>query len=79
MPSLVEIGPAVLEKYILKFRQCIFPIHYYLLLEKGYPFILKKIDFPLPKDALCQVWLKLAQHFWRRFFNFVNIFSLSRN
>ena len=55
MPSLVEIGPAVLEKYIFEFRQCIFPIHYYLLLEKGYPFILKKIDFPLPKDALCQI------------------------
>ena len=27
------------------------------------------------KDALCQVWLKLAQWFWRRrLFNFVNIF-----
>jgi hypothetical protein len=25
-------------------------------------------EFPLPKDALCQVWLKLAQWFWRRRF-----------
>ena len=33
---------------------------------------------PSPKDALCQVWLKLAQ--WRRrFFNFLNVFSLFRN
>ena len=30
----------------------------------------------VPKDALCQVWLKLAHWFWRRFFNFVNVFSL---
>ena len=29
---------------------------------------------------MCQVWLKLAQWFWRRrFFNFVNAFSLFRN
>ena len=35
---------------------------------------------PSPKDALCQIWLKLAQWFWRRFFfYFVNVFSLSRN
>ena len=26
VPSLVEIGPAVLEKKIFKFRQCIFAI-----------------------------------------------------
>ena len=30
-----------------------------------------------PKDALCQVWLKLAQWFWRRrFLNFFNVFLL---
>mgnify|MGYP003691595853 CR=1 FL=1 len=35
---------------------------------------------PPPKDALCQVWLKLAKWFWRRrFFNFVNVFSLFFN
>jgi hypothetical protein len=39
---------------------------YYLPLEKGDPFILKKLEFPPPKDYLCQVWLKLAQWFWRR-------------
>ena len=38
------------------------------------------LESPLPKDALCQVWLKLAQWFWRRrFFNFVNVFLQFRN
>ena len=36
-----------------------------------------KFYSPSPKDALCQVWLKLAQRFWRRrFINFFNVFSL---
>ena len=26
---------------------------------------LKKLESTSPKDALCQVWLKLAQWFWR--------------
>ena len=43
-------------------------------------FHLNKLESPLPKDALCQVWLKLAQWFWRRrFLNLVNVFSLFRN
>ena len=41
---------------------------------------LNKLQFPSPKDALCQVWLKLAKWFWRRrFLNFVNVFSLFGN
>ena len=41
---------------------------------------LNKFEFPLPKDALCYVWLKLAQQFWRgRFLNFINVFLLFRN
>ena len=41
---------------------------------------LNKLESPSPKDALCQVWLKLAQWFWRRrFLNFVNVFSQFRN
>jgi hypothetical protein len=43
--------------------------HYNLPLEKGYPLSLNKFESPSPKDNLCQVWLKLAQWFWRRFFN----------
>ena len=38
----------------------------YLLLETGRALHLNKLESPLPKDALCQVWLKLAQWFWRR-------------
>ena len=41
---------------------------------------MNKIESHSPKDALCQVWLKLAQWSWRRsFFNFLNVFSLFRN
>jgi hypothetical protein len=34
---------------------------YYLPLEKGNPLHLNNLESPLPKDDLCQVWLKLAQ------------------
>jgi hypothetical protein len=34
----------------------------------GYPLGLNKLESPLPKNDLCQVWLKLAQWFWRRRF-----------
>ena len=47
----------------------------YLPLEKGGALHLNKLESPSPKNAMCQVWLKLAQWFWRRrFFNFVNVF-----
>ena len=38
----------------------------YLPLAKGGGLHLNKLESPSPKDALCQVWLKLAQWFWRR-------------
>ena len=52
----------------------------YLPLEKGGGLHLKKkLESPSPKDALCQVWLKLAKRFMRRrFLNFVNVFLLFR-
>jgi hypothetical protein len=37
-------------------------------LEKDYPLVLNKSESSSPKDNLCQVWLKLAQWFWRRRF-----------
>ena len=81
MSSLVEIGPVVLEKKIFKFRKCIFSLfRNYLPLGKGGALHLNKLESPSPKDALCQVWLKLAQWFWRRrFLNFVNVFTLFLN
>jgi hypothetical protein len=39
---------------------------YYLPFEKSNPLHLKKLESPFPKDDLFQVWLKLAQWFWRR-------------
>ena len=42
-------------------------------LEKGGALHLNKLDSPWV------VWLELAQRFWRRFSNFVNVFSLFRN
>jgi hypothetical protein len=30
---------------------------------------LNNLEFPLPKDDLYQVWLKLVRWFWRFFFN----------
>ena len=49
----------------------------YLPLGKGVAIHLNKLEFPILKDTLCQVSLKLAQWFWRRrFLNFVNVFSL---
>ena len=41
---------------------------------------LTKLESPSPKDALCQVFLKLAQWFSRRsIYNFVNVFLVLRN
>jgi hypothetical protein len=39
---------------------------YYLPLGKGVVLRLYNSESSLPKDDLCQVWLKLAQRFWRR-------------
>ena len=48
--------------------------------KKGGSLHLNKLESPSPKNALCQGWLKLAQWSWRRrFFKFVNVFSLLRN
>ena len=38
----------------------------YLPLEKCGVLHLNKLESPSPRDTLCQVWLKLAQWFWRR-------------
>jgi hypothetical protein len=56
------------RRRFLKIFRAFSLFHYYLPLEKGYPLSLNKIISPSPKDNLCQVWLKLAQWFWRRRF-----------
>ena len=66
-PSLVENGHVVLEKKNFKFLQYIFSLLCnYLPLENSMALYLNKLEFPSPKDALCQVRLKLVMWFWRR-------------
>ena len=61
----------------LNFLHIVLLFRYYLPLEKGVGLHLKKLESSSPKDALCQVWLKLAEWFLKRkFFKFVNVFSL---
>ena len=45
----------------------------YLPFEEDRALYLNNLEFPLPKDDLYQVWLKLACWFWRR--RFLKIFS----
>ena len=64
----------------LKFVNVFWLFRNYLPLEKGRALHLNKLEFPSPKDDLCQVWLKLTQWFWRRrFLKFVNVFLHFRN
>ena len=74
MPNLVEIGLVVLEKNILKFCQCIFTILKLSPLRNSETVHLKELEFPLPQDDLCQVWLKPTS-----FLKFVIVFSQFRN
>ena len=76
MQSLDEIGPVVQEKKIFKFCPYIFTILYYLLLERDVALHLNKLEFPSSKDTLCQVWLKLAQWFWRRRWKYKKVYGL---
>ena len=67
------------RRQFLKFWQCIFIISYLSPLGK-WDHHLNKLEYPSPKNALCQVWMKLAQWFWRRrFLNVINVLSLFRN
>ena len=60
MLNLVEISTMVLAKKIfLNFINMFLFFRKYLPLEKGGAFHLNKLEFPSPKDTLCQVcWNK---------------------
>ena len=62
------IGPVVLERRFLNFVIMIMfsLFRKYLPLEIGVVLYFKKLESPSPKDALCQVWLKLAHWFLKR-------------
>ena len=72
VPILVEIGPVVLEKKI--FFHFVYFFRYFVIIspwKRIEPLHFNKLESPLPKKALCLVWLKLAQWFLRRrFFKF---------
>ena len=48
------------------FIKLFFLFHYHLPLEKGETIHLMKLESSLPKNALCSIWLKLAQWFLKR-------------
>jgi hypothetical protein len=68
MPSLIEIGLLVLEKKIFKNLKCILTLLRLSPLVEGQSPSFEQFRIPSPKDDLCQVWLRLAQWFWRRRF-----------
>jgi hypothetical protein len=66
VPSLTDIGLLVLEKKIFENCQCIFTLLLLSPLGKRQSTSFEQFRIPSPKDNLCQIWLKLAQCFWRR-------------
>jgi hypothetical protein len=55
-------------KKIFKNVQCIFTLLLLSPLGKGLSPSLNKFESTSSKDDLCQIWLKLAQWFWRKRF-----------
>ena len=53
MPSLIKIGPVVLEKKIFKIRQGIFAFLLLFPLANDKALYLNKLEFPLLKGTLC--------------------------
>ena len=72
------MGPFIWIRF-LNFINAFLLFRNYLSLEKGGVLHLNKFKCSSPKDAQCQVWLKLAQWFCRRFLIFINAFLLFRN
>ena len=55
------------RKDFFRNNQFIFDISVLFHLKiKGWALRVNKLEFPSPKDNFCQVWLELAQWFWRR-------------
>ena len=84
--SDVAHGPLVLimrylcdVKDFLKVVNAFLLVCIFLTFETGLALYLKQFESPLRKDALCQVWLKLALWFWRKISKFVNAFLIFYN
>jgi hypothetical protein len=76
--NMSSSGSVVLEKKIFKWTTRFLYFCDYLPFEEDLSHYANKLEFALPKDHFCQVWLNLAQWFWRRrfFFNFQCVFTL---
>jgi hypothetical protein len=74
--NIAYSGSVVLEKKIFKWAHPIFEFFDFLPFEEDPDLYLNNLEFPLPKDDLCQVWLKLASWFWRRFLKMFSVFLL---
>ena len=70
-PRMLCVGfgwnwPSGSGERFLDFFNVLLLFHYYLPLQEGMVLHLNKLESNSPKDAICKVWLKLAQWFWRR-------------
>ena len=67
VPSVVKIGPASVSggRLFLNFVNVFLLFRDYLPLKMGVAFHFNKLIYPSPKNALCQVWLKLGEWFWK--------------
>ena len=63
MPSWLKLARWFWRRRFLNFVNVFLLFPNYLPFEKGEALHLNKLESPSPKDALCQVWLKLAQWF----------------
>ena len=61
MTSLVEVNPVVLEKMILQFVKRNF-LNFVIIspLKKDRAFHLNKLEFPSPKDDVCQFLIEIC-------------------
>ena len=59
----LKLAMCFLRRRFFNFVNVFWLFHNYLPLEEGGALHLNKLESPLPKDSLCQVWLKLAQWF----------------
>ena len=76
VPRLVKLVQWFLRRGFFNFVNVFSIFRNYLPLEKGRALHLNKFESPSSKDALGQVWLKLAQWFWRRrFFLILSMYS----
>ena len=61
----VLISPVLMERELFNVINVLSFFLYHLPLENDVVFNLNKVKFPLLKDVLCHVWLKLVHRFLR--------------